>query len=255
MGANNIRSPFKAKALRLPGQSLDEQIFHLRYDKLLTPWMIALLLVLMAVAEWWRYLMSVPPSPVIYTAAAMGAVVYAVVRFLRVRPRLRALQQGREGERVVGQYLEGLRGQGYRVFHDVVGDGFNVDHVLIGPAGVFSVETKTRSKPAGDARVQFDGIQLAVAGFEPDRDPIVQAKAQASWLRELLGESTGKAFRVRPVVLFPGWFVEQKGTSAREVWVLNPKALRAFIDREPRVLGEEEIRLAAFHLSRFIRYA
>jgi len=52
--------------------------------------------------------------------------------------------------------------------------------VLIGPAGVFTVETKTRTKPHGDARVTFRGEALLVAGFEPDRDPIVQARAQAA---------------------------------------------------------------------------
>jgi hypothetical protein len=25
--------------------------------------------------------------------------------------------------------------------------GFNVDHILIGPGGVFAIETKTRTKP------------------------------------------------------------------------------------------------------------
>ena len=77
-------------------------------------------------------------------------------------------------------------------FHDVVGLGFNVDHVIVGPAGVFTVETKTWSKPAkGDAKVVFDGERVRINGFEPDRNPIVQAKAQARWLKEVLAESTG----------------------------------------------------------------
>ena len=38
---------------------------------------------------------------------------------------------------------------GFAVFHDVPGDkAFNVDHVVIGPQGVFAVETKGRGKPA-----------------------------------------------------------------------------------------------------------
>jgi hypothetical protein len=58
---------------------------------------------------------------------------------------MRTLRQGIEGEKAVGQFLERLREQRYQVFHDLVGDGFNVDHVLIGPAGVFTIETKTSS--------------------------------------------------------------------------------------------------------------
>lgn len=154
----------------------------------------------------------------------------------------------------MGQFLERLREQGYQLFHDVTGEGFNVDHVLIGPAGVFTIETKTRSKPRrGDARVSFDGERLLVAGFEPDRNPIVQAKAQVAWLSQLLTESTGRQFAIRPVILFPGWFVEQSPDSTRELWVLEPKALPKFLEQAGSVLPMEDVKLASFHLSRFIR--
>ena len=142
------------------------------------------------------------------------------------------------------------------MFHDVVGAGFNVDHVLIGPAGLFTVETKTFSKrPGPDVKIGFDGERILVDGFEPDRDPVVQAKAQMAWLRELLTESTGRKFPARPVILFPGWFVEQSKGSLREVWVLNHKALPAFLAKEPAILTAEDVKLASFHLSRFIRTA
>ena len=60
---------------------------------------------------------------------------------------------------------------------------------------------------------------------------------------------------MRPVIVFPGWFIEQAEGSKREVWVLNPKALPDFIGHEPRKLSDEDVRLASFHLSRFIRAA
>ena len=87
----------------------------------------------------------------------------------------------------------------------------------------------------------------------PDRDPVIQAKAQATWLRNLLAESTGKSFDVFPVPLFPGWFTEQPPASLRPLWVLEPKALPSFIEREPPRLAAAESKLAAYHLSRYIR--
>jgi hypothetical protein len=60
----------------------------------------------------------------------------------------------------------------------------------------------------GTRRQQFDGQHLRGGKLEPDREPIRQATAQASWLKRLLFESTGKTFSVTPVVVFPGWFVE-----------------------------------------------
>ncbi|MGD1866748.1 MAG: nuclease-related domain-containing protein [Phormidesmis sp.] len=33
------------------------------------------------------------------------------------------------------------------MFHDVVGKNFNIDHVVIGDTGIFTIETKTYRKP------------------------------------------------------------------------------------------------------------
>jgi hypothetical protein len=248
------KSPLKGRPLRNPGQSVQEQGDELRDDRILQPVLLALVLTIMAGMEWWRYYFSVPPAPWLYSAIALGAMAYAAWQWRRTMPQIRQLRQARDGERAVGQFLEKLRVSGYEVFHDIVAQGFNVDHVLIGPAGVFSVETKTFSKPVrGETKVSFDGASVLVGGFSPDRDPLVQAKAQAAWLGKLLEESTGKTFTVRPVILFPGWFVEQSGRSSKDIWVLNPKALPSFIEHEPTVLSDSDIKLASFHLSRFMR--
>ena len=248
------RSPIKDRPLRKPGQSLEEQLDELASDKITQPMVIALLLVVLAGVEWSRYYFPQNPSPKLYTFGALVGVGYVAFQIWRVWPRLRALKQGRDGEKAVGQFLERMRETGYQVFHDVVGVGFNVDHVLIGPAGAFTIETKTFSKRrSADAKVTFDGERIVVDGHEPDRDPVVQAKAQARWLRELLAQSTGRKFTVRPVILFPGWWVEQSKGSSREVWVLEPKALPGFLSHEPEVLSPEDVKLASFHLSRFIR--
>lgn len=252
--ASDKRSPLKDKPLRNPGQSLDDQISDVLYDRLMTPVMMAFLLVIMAIMQWLHALNIVPLSPLLYTVAAVIAIGYAAFVILRALPNFRALKQGRDGEKAVGQYLERLREDGYTVFHDIVATGFNIDHVLIGPAGVFSIETKTFSKaPGPDVKVRFDGEVLTVDGVKLDRDPVAQARGQARWLQDLLEQSTGRRFPVRPVILFPGWFVEQKPGTSRATWVLEPKALPTFLGNESRVLSSEDVKLAGFHLSRFIR--
>lgn len=248
------RSPIKSKPLRTAGQSLEEQRRALIEDKVFEPMLVALLLAVLAVLEWYRYLAEMPPSPGLFSAVALIAVAYAGWRFQKIRPQARALRQGIEGEKAVGQFLEGLRAKGYRVFHDILGQSFNVDHVLIGPAGIFTIETKTWSKPArGEAKIMFDGETILAGSFEPDRGPVIQARAQAGWMKEFLAESTARKFEVRSVILFPGWYVEQTPGSSRQVWVLNPKALDAFLSNEPERLTADDIKLASFHLSRFIR--
>ncbi len=247
------RSPLKDLPLRLPGQSLEEERRELISDKV-EPWLLtALLFVMFAALEWWRYLTHALFAPVIVSLAAVASIAIAAWRVLRLRPRLKALRLGIQGEKVVGQYLEGLRAEGYSVFHDVMAVGFNIDHVLIGPAGVFVIETKTWTKPSGDAQIHFNGDQLMAGSFVPDRDPVAQAQATARWLGAELLRSTGKDFAVWPVVLFPGWFVKQSDASKKLCWVLEPKAFPKFLAREAESMSREDVKLASYHLSRFVR--
>jgi hypothetical protein len=249
---NKKRSPLKSRALRVPGQSVDEKLWDVMLDNVLVPSLLALFLVLLALFEWVRFYFPNRLSPWILTAIAAAALLYCVFRVSRVWAQLKSLRQAREGERAVGQFLEQLRISGFEVLHDVLGDKFNLDHVLIGPKGVYTIETKTFSK-APHSKVKFDGEVLLVDGWVPERDPVAQARAQANWLRGLLKESTGRAFKVRPVVLFPGWFVDHSPGAHRDVWVLNPKALLKFLENEQTAIASEDVKLAAYHLGRYVR--
>lgn len=215
--------------------------------------LLALMYIVLALVEWVRVMIDMKPQPAIFTLVALAVTGFAAYRFIRARPRMKALRQGQEGEKAVGQYLERLREDGFRVFHDVVGPGFNIDHVLIGPSGVYSIETKTWSKPArGQAEVEFDGTSVRLPNLPPDGAPAIQARAQARWLRALLADSTGRSLKVRPVILFPGWFI--KATAGyQDLWVLEPQALRPFLQREESQLPAEDVNLVSYHLSRIIR--
>jgi Nuclease-related domain len=83
-------------------------------------------------------------SPLMIVIAA-GAAILAVQASERLL--LQDAQnwgQGARGERVVGELLESLTADGWRVMHDVrVGQRGNIDHLVLGPGGVFTVETKS----------------------------------------------------------------------------------------------------------------
>ena len=154
----------------------------------------------------------------------------------------------------VAQYLERFRADGYHVFHDVLSDGSNIDHVLIGPAGLFTIETKTWSKPAyGQPEIDFDGEAISSHGSGKDRNSVIQARAQADWLRRILQASTGRQPAIMPVVVFPDWFIRSSSRPRRPLWVLEPKALSSWLANQPKVLTAEDIHLFAFHLSLYIR--
>jgi hypothetical protein len=246
------QSPLKAKPLGLPGESVDKEIDRWINDATLGPLFGAGSFCIVAFLEWYGYLTHAPRQPLVFTVVAVAALFYAGWRFWVIRKRVRQLRLGRDGERVVGQFLERLREDGGQVFHDIPGEGFNLDHVVISTHGIYAIETKTLSKPWPQAKVIVQGDSLRVAGEEPDRNPMVQVAAAANWLEKLLKQSTGKRFLVRGVVAFPGWYVEQPQPRGN-VWVVEPKMIPGLIGDAPTMISPSDVALAAFHLSRYVR--
>lgn len=248
------RSPLKDKPLHNPGESVG------RYMKELSDLDINFYLVVgccvftFILFEWIQYFAREPIHPLVFTFLGLAAIAYCAYKVLSTQKKLRLLKQGMDGEKVVGQYLESLRERGCAVFHDVDCSGFNLDHVIISERGIFVVETKTLSKPArGNAVIKYDGAEITAGNFKLNPNPVEQARAGAGWLKQFLGESTGRNFKVRSAVVFPGWFVESKLPGPDSTWVMNPKGLPAFIKNERRSISPEDKKLAAYHLSRYIR--
>jgi hypothetical protein len=150
--------------------------------------------------------------------------------------------------------LDQKRNDGAKVFHDVIADGFNIDHVVIAPQGVFVIETKTWMKRSSRSEISVRDGKTFKDGRHLDPNPLDQAIATAAWLSRTLTESTAKKVSAWPVVLFPGWFVQPMDAVTRQKgWVLSAKALPGFLEKEPVRLTEQDVAMFAFHLSRMIR--
>lgn len=247
------RSPIKDLPVRLPGESLRDQGLNVVFDDIVAPTILVLLYLLATIVLWVQYFSPSITLPIVFTATTLGATVWAIQKYRRANKEVKTIKLGRLGEQAMGQFLEeNLRPHGYHVLHDIPGDGFNLDHVVIGATGVYCVETKTHSKPLrGECRVEYDGKTVKVNGNAPDRDPIVQVKAGANWLADLLKSSTGNPYRIQPVVLYPGWFVVNK-TQWPEVWVLNEKQFPAILTHQKPFLAESDVNLITFHLKRYV---
>ncbi len=250
----DARPPTKAKFLRNPGQSLDEQIDHLVNDKFLGFFLFAAMFWVFAAMEWVAELTNRPRLPGIYAIAAACFTAVAAYQFWRIRRSVRNLKQGRDGEREVAELLETLKQDGAQVIHDVPGNEFNLDHVVICTRGIYAVETKNWSKSKNRSRIEFDGQRITMSGQTSVHDPVAQCRAQVSWVQGLLKSSTSKRLPVRGVVVFPGWWVEQlPAARGADLWVLNPKALGAWIAREPEILNESDAAMATLHLQQYVR--
>lgn len=142
-----------------------------------------------------------------------GLIVAGLTRWLyRTLRHRQNLYLGLDAETAVGQELNTLMFSGFRVFHDFPAENFNIDHIAVGPAGVFAVETKGRAKPVKgrgniDAKVFSDGETLKFPDWN-ETEPLEQARWQAKWLSKWLSSAVGQAVPVKPVLAIPGWFVE-----------------------------------------------
>jgi hypothetical protein len=234
-------SPIKQPPLHNPGQSQQERLEGLAEG--LLPWMImSVMMILWAAREWWDRYHPSPPNPIAVSVVAFCLVAVTAYKVWRRWPRILQTRLALRGERAVAETLDQLKRHGYRIIHDLVELDFNIDHIVIGPTGVYTVETKTRSKyeHRRDVHVTYDGQHVCVDGHAPDRDPVEQAQAQASHVRKLLEQITGKRFFVRPVVVFPGWYVEKQPEGA-PVWVLNDEALLKFVLNDKRTFDKQTV--------------
>jgi hypothetical protein len=153
-----------------------------------------------------------------------GGAIWRVSKSGRER---RIANAGLEAELYTAQELNRLMALGCTVLHDIPADGFNIDHVVIGPHAVYAIETKSVRKPrANDAKdhfkVSYDGKTLRFPGFSGSR-PLKQAKRQADWLAGYLRQTTARPIPVTPALALPGWWIEPLGASASaDVRVFNP---------------------------------
>jgi hypothetical protein len=253
--ANKTKSPIKTPPLRNPGESTEQESQRIADNVIGTYALPALCFTAFALMEWFKYFTDTPPMPRLVTAIAVVFIGLTAIKILRARPIIKAYLQGAKGEKAVGQYLDDLRADGAKVLHDIPGEGFNIDHVVIHSSGIFAIETKTYSKPSkGPCELVFDGETVSRFGKELIKNPVTQASAAANWLADKLEESTGKKWPVKPVVLFPGWYVKPSNQAKNsQVWVLNPKALPAFMANRPQELQPDQIAMVNSHLSRYVR--
>ena len=138
-----------------------------------------------------------------------------------VLPLVERRDRGATGEEQVGGLLEALAGSGWRVIHDVTLGHGNVDHILIGPAGVFTVETKSHPGPVRVGRLH--GRTLS------------QAQAQRKAIERVTGAT------VEPLIVFSRAWVDRPLTRRKGVRVVPARMLLRYLGRQPARLSREEI--------------
>ena len=250
------RPPFSDLLLRSPGHGLGKEIQDISDD-------ISAYLALCCAFPLLFYAMYLSAFragpikiwiPVVFWIIGGAFTLWLIRKTYNLINQRRLLRTGMAGELATGEELNRLMLDGYHVYHDFPADRFNIDHVVVGPQGVFAVETKARSKRKkgkGDAVVVYDGEQLNFPSWET-KSPMEQARALSGWLSKWMSKAVGSRVMVEPVIALPGWYVERK--SSKGVPVINPKEVKAFFaGRKERVLDESMIKRICHQLEQKCR--
>jgi hypothetical protein len=139
-----------------------------------------------------------PPWPALALAAlalvaALG-VIYGEVRYARNGTRRAQLKAGLEGQRALVRTLSVFDDRYYLVNNlGLPGRGDDIDHLVIGPNGVFALETKHYSGRIYCRGEQWYQAKTSRGGFaqpeRPIRDPARQLKRNVDYLRACIKRS------------------------------------------------------------------
>src|SRR6266540_4707879 len=168
-----------------------------------------------------------------------GLVVAALVGWrLRFRPseQARTWQRGAHGERHTARLLDRLTRDGYVVFHDLAMPGntsANVDHLLIGPTGVFVIDSKQWT---GSVHQGADGLAWH------NHYPLDRTLETVRWEAETLGRLLGT--RTAALVCVHGAHVHGGGLHAQGVAIVPAHLLRSALGYD-RVLSDADVDLLA----------
>jgi hypothetical protein len=120
-----------------------------------------------------------------------------VARAVDAKTDERAFRVGADGEEAVGPRLERLVKRGWHVLHSIpVGDrGSDIDHLLVGPGGVYTVNTKNHPGKkiwVGEHAILVDGQKTSY---------LRNSRYEAERVRKALHRELGEEIPVRPVLV------------------------------------------------------
>jgi hypothetical protein len=171
-------------------------------------------------------------------AGLVGVVVAALAAWrLRFRPseQVQAWRRGAEGERRTARLLDRLTHDGYVVFHDlaVPGSPANVDHLVVGPTGVFLIDSKQWT---GSVHQSADGLAWH-NHYRLDRT-LETVRWEAEAISRILGT------RAVALLCVHGAHVHGGGIDVQGVAIVPPHLLRSALGYD-RALPDADVALLA----------
>lgn len=160
-----------------------------------------------------------------------------LARLLRKHTDERAWRIGADAEETVGSRLDRLDQREWLALHDILLNekGTNLDHLVIGPPGVFSLNTKNHPKK----KVVVTERGFRVNGYRTNYLPA--AVAEAARVGEVWRRHVDFPVFVHPVIVVKGAELEVRKTPP-DVSVIRRRDLPKWFRRMPAVLPAEQVK-------------
>ena len=255
----NRRSPLTQKLLRSPGEMLRARILELDFEIDSTAFMfIVMPFLIYSVFSSQLYFDNQSISILSVSINVTMIIIIGVFLIRKITCALdkrRRLVLGLEGELVTGEELNRLMLHGCRVFHDLPTDYGNIDHVVISPSGVYSVETKMIGKlrEGGSSSITVDHRTGTVKFADRIwKMPTQQLETNARWLSNHLTKAVGRSIKVNSMLALPGYYIEDR-IGCSKVYVFNPKAPKRFFLHKWTTYSPEQIQQIAHQVEQLCR--
>ncbi|WP_216363909.1 MULTISPECIES: nuclease-related domain-containing protein [unclassified Neomoorella] len=150
--------------------------------------------------------------------------------------------KGAKAEEKISEILDGLPKK-FAVFNDFPCPMGNIDHIVVGPTGVFVIETKSHT---GEITISPEG-KLLRDGKPLEKDFLKQVLGQCFWLKEKMSGRGIKVPYINAVVVFTRAFVKVY-QPVKGVRVVNKKWLLNYLTEPKNNLNEDERHQVFWHL-------
>ncbi|HSL91052.1 MAG TPA: NERD domain-containing protein [Candidatus Limnocylindrales bacterium] len=144
-------------------------------------------------------------------------------------------QQKEDTGESVGDLLDGLPA-GFFLLNDLSYDNGIIDHILVGPKGIFTMKIQSH---IGSVVVLGDQIFRNGRSLDADRDLIRQSREVCGALQELLGRRGITLLKPRPLIVFMKAVVGVHGT-IHGVDVVQRNTLPDFMNKQKNVISPRE---------------
>jgi hypothetical protein len=183
-------------------------------------------------------------------SVAAAAAYWTVDELWSIPSGIRAWRTGADGEDRTARALAELEAEGYVVLHDrrKPGSDGNIDHVIVGPTGVFVVETKSYTGP-----LTVDGNDVYVGGRRRT-DIVHQARSEADVVEAILAIGGG-ALHVTPILCVHRAELPLLKAEVQGIRVVNERGLVRMLRRPVEVLAPQDVLRVAALLNRELRPA